>query len=112
MEMVGDFEIVRELGQGGMGIVYEAIEHPLGRRVALKLLHPAWAAKQDSCFRFTEEAKKIAKLSHPAIVKIYRFGQVENTYYLALEYVDGQTLDEALSQRKFSINLDDQVFSH
>jgi serine/threonine protein kinase len=103
MEKIADFEVVRELGRGGMGIVYEAIEEPLGRRVALKLLHPEWAAQEDSFARFVEEARKIARLSHPSIVKIHRFGQARDSYYLALEYVEGSPLDSVLAHKRMSL---------
>src|SRR5215813_12455643 len=103
MEKISDFEILRELGRGGMGIVYEAVEQPLNRKVALKLLHPHWANQPDISARFVDEARKIAKLSHPDIVKIHRFGQVNNTYFLALEYVDGQPLDTYLAKQKLTI---------
>jgi serine/threonine protein kinase len=101
-QIIDDFEIVRELGRGGMGVVYEAIEIPLKRRVAFKMLHPQWAAHADSASRFISEAQKVAKLSHPAIVSIHRFGKADGTYYLALEYVDGTTLDSMLSHERIS----------
>lgn len=104
MERIADFNIVRELGRGGMGVVYEAVEEPLGRRVALKLLHPEWATQQDASARFVDEAKKIAKLSHPFIIKVYRFGQWNDHYFLALEYVEGAPLDEALTCQRLSLD--------
>src|ERR1044071_2972867 len=103
MHSVGDFEIIRELGQGAMSIVYEAIEKPLGRRVALKILRPEWSAQQASYPRFVNEARHIARLSHPSIVQIYRFGQIENTYFIALEYVNGPPLDQVLASEKLPL---------
>ena len=96
---VEDFEVVRELGRGGMGVVYEAIEEPLGRRVALKLLHPEFAARPEVAARFADEARNIAKLSHPGIVRIHRVGSWEGQRYLALEYVEGESLDAYLARQ-------------
>lgn len=98
MKQIDDFQIVRELGRGGMGVVYEAIEEPLGRRVALKLIHPGLAAGPELEARFLEEARQVARLSHPGIVKIHRFGRSEAQIYLALEFVDGRPLDQALQE--------------
>src|SRR5262245_50440113 len=104
MRKIGDFEIVRELGRGAMGIVYEAIEMPLNRRVALKMLHPEWAAQPESYARFIDEARKIAKLSHPGIVKIHRFDKIDNCCFLALEYVDGTPLDKILVTQRLAVD--------
>ncbi|HET9531885.1 MAG TPA: protein kinase [Blastocatellia bacterium] len=103
MQTIANYEIVRELGRGGMGVVYEAIQKPLDRRVALKLLHPEWAARQDISARFLEEAKSVAKLNRPTIIEVYDFGQVNDTYYLALKYIDGPPLDAVLAQERLSI---------
>lgn len=103
MQKISDFEVLRELGRGGMGIVYEAVEQPLNRKVALKLLHPHWASQPDISARFVDEARKIAKLSHRDIVKIHRFGQVDDTYFLALEYVDGLPLDTYLAKNRLTV---------
>src|SRR5205085_7495535 len=61
-------------------------------------------ASQDASARFVDEARKLAKLSHESIVKIYRFSQIDGTYYLALEYVDGSPLDNILAHEKFSMD--------
>jgi serine/threonine protein kinase len=102
MRRIAQYDIVRELGQGGMGIVYEAIQKPLDRRVALKLLHPHMAARPEFSARFIEEARKVARLNHPAIIEIYDFGQVNDTYYLALKFVDGDPLDVVLARERLS----------
>jgi serine/threonine protein kinase len=97
MEHISDFEIIRELGRGGMGVVYEALERPLQRRVALKLLNPARTQQPDAEERFLKEARNIAQLSHPSIIKIYRAGVDDGRYFLALEYVEGRPLDNVLA---------------
>ena len=98
MKQVAEFEIVRELGRGGMGIVYLAMERPIGRLVALKVLHPHIAADANSLERFTREAASVARLSHDSIIKLHRYGVDGNTFFLALEYVDGSSLDNILNQ--------------
>ena len=85
-------EILELLGQGGMGVVYKARQPRLDRLVALKIL-PAETAR-DPAFaeRFTREARALARLSHPNIVAVYDFGEVEGIYYFIMEYVDGVNL--------------------
>ncbi len=84
---LGEYRILREIGHGGMGIVYEAEQESLGRRVALKVLpyHRLWDAKRLE--RFRREARAAASLKHPAIVPIYTFGESEGLPYYAMEYV-------------------------
>lgn len=98
MDRIADFEILRVLGRGGMGIVYLATEKPLGRLVALKVLHPQFASDPDIRARFSREAASIAKLSHDAIIKVHRYGADGHTFFLALEYVEGLPLDQILNQ--------------
>ena len=91
---IGSYEVLAELGRGGMGIVYKAHEQSLQRVVALKVL-PAHLA-QDPVFvkRFVREARAAANLSHPNIVTIYAVGQDQGMHYIAMEYVRGQSLLE------------------
>ena len=103
-ERIDDFRIVRELGRGGMGVVYEAVEEPLGRRVALKLMHADWAARPGICARFLEEARSIARLSHPSIVRVHRFAHHAGAAYLALELVEGRSLDQHLAESRFPVS--------
>lgn len=102
-ERIDDFRIVRELGRGAMGIVYEAIEESLGRRVALKLMNPEWASRPGICERFIEEARSIARLSHRSIVRVHRFAKLQQGCYLALELVEGRSLDQLLSESRFPL---------
>lgn len=94
---LGDYEIVRELGRGGMGIVYEAQQMSLGRRVALKVLPFAamWDRKQLA--RFQNEARAAAQLHHPRIVPVYGVGQERGVHYFAMQLVQGQSLDRLLA---------------
>lgn len=103
-ERIDDFKIVRELGRGGMGVVYEAIEETLGRRVALKMMHVEWAKRNGICERFLEEARSIARMSHPGIVRVHRFAKYKEAAYLALELVEGRSLDLHLAEAKFPVS--------
>jgi len=89
-------EILECLGRGGMGVVYRARQPHLNRIVALKILAPE--KEHDPAFaeRFSREAQALARLSHPNIVVIYDFGQMDGLYYLLMEYVDGMSLRELL----------------
>ena len=93
-------EIVRLLGQGGMGAVYLARQPGLDRLVALKILTPPSVAGRDFAERFIREARALAKLSHPNIVAVHDFGEVSGRFYLLMEFVDGVTLRELLSTQK------------
>lgn len=103
MERLDDFDIVRELGRGGMGVVHEAIEQPLGRRVALKVLHPEHVGTAASAARFVAEARAAAGLSHPNIVRVHRFVQRSTCCYLALEFIDGPSLDAVMAKASLPI---------
>jgi serine/threonine protein kinase len=93
----GKFEIEAELGQGAMGKVYRALDPILERRVALKTISPSLLNSRDALTRFQREARAAARLQHPNIVTIFEVGEVEGTHYIAMEYVEGMELGEALS---------------
>jgi serine/threonine protein kinase/outer membrane protein assembly factor BamB len=90
------YEVRAELGRGGMGIVYLAFESALERFVALKILPPELAHRPDSVARLRREAISTARLRHPNIALLYEFGQVDNTPFLAMEYVPGCSLSQLL----------------
>lgn len=90
------YEIISVLAKGGMAIVCRAIQTSLGRPVALKLLPPRNASDPDFVVRFQREASTAAALEHPNIVSIYDFGQAGDTYYIAMQLVDGQPLSQML----------------
>ncbi len=98
----GDYEILAELGAGGMGRVYRARDLTLERLVALKTLAPQYGSDSGFVQRFLKEARAAARLNHPNIVQIYDFGQDGETYYLAMEYVDGHSLGAYLKRGHFS----------
>lgn len=90
----GDYEILGRLGEGGMGIVYLARQLGLGRLVALKLLHPGRSADPHAIARFRREILALSKCDHPNVVKIHGSGCVRDTWYYAMEFVDGADLSE------------------
>jgi eukaryotic-like serine/threonine-protein kinase len=93
----GQYEIGTQLGVGGMGEVYLAIDSRLDRRVALKILPEKLADNEDRMRRFVQEAKATAALNHPNIAQIYEIGKERGLNYIALEYVDGKTLRHCLA---------------
>ena len=95
----GRYKIVRKLGAGGMADVYLAEDQELGRRVAIKILNGRHANDDQFIERFRREAKNAAALNHPNIVSIYDRGEAEDTYYIAMEYLDGRTLKELVVGR-------------
>jgi beta-lactam-binding protein with PASTA domain/predicted Ser/Thr protein kinase len=90
------YEIVSKLGTGGMADVYLANDRHLGRQVALKVLSARYAHDEQFVERFRREASAAAGLNHPNIVQIYDRGQVEGTYYIAMEYLEGRSLKEII----------------
>ena len=95
----GRYRIVRKLGAGGMADVYLAEDQELGRRVAIKILNGRHANDDQFIERFRREAKNAAALNHPNIVSIYDRGEAEETYYIAMEFLDGRTLKELIVTR-------------
>jgi len=89
-------EIIELLGQGGMGAVYKARQKHLDRFVALKVIPPSAANEPAFAERFAREARALARLSHPNIVMVHDFGQVEGIYYLLMEFVDGSNLRQSM----------------
>ena len=96
MPLVTGYKVTGVLGQGGMGMVYDATEESLKRRVALKMILPGRLATSHDRARFRIEAEASARLQHPNIVQIYEIGEQEGRPFLALEYVDGGCLAEKL----------------
>ena len=92
---VAQYTIERELGRGGMGVVYLAHDPRLDRRVAIKVLSPEWATGE-LLRRFEQEARMAAQLNHPNVATVYELGEVEETCYIAMEFVEGRTLREIL----------------
>lgn len=96
---IGPFQIIRLLGQGGMGEVYLARQESLGRLVALKIIRSAYASSPSALARFEREARAAARLRHPGIVTVYEVGEADGVHYIALEYVRGRSLEAELADR-------------
>jgi hypothetical protein len=94
--ILGDYRILREIGRGGMGVVYEAEQVSLGRRVALKVLPFAAVMDQRQLARFKNEAHAAACLQHQNIVPVYSVGCERGVHYYAMQYVEGQSLDHVI----------------
>jgi eukaryotic-like serine/threonine-protein kinase len=95
---LGDFRFVRELGRGGMGVVYEAEQISLGRRVALKVLPFSAAVDERQIARFKNEAQAAAQVNHPHIVPVFAIGQDHGVHFFAMQLIEGQSLSELLDQ--------------
>lgn len=98
--LLGDFEIVHEIGRGGMGIVYLARQRSLQRRVALKILPFAAVLDPNQISRFHTEAQAAASLHHPNIVPVYSVGNERGVHYYSMQYIDGQSMEVFLQSLK------------
>jgi serine/threonine protein kinase/tetratricopeptide (TPR) repeat protein len=97
-EKLGDFRIVREIGRGGMGVVYEAWDESMERQVALKVLPPSLLGQSRALARFIKEARIAGRLRHPNIVAVYGMGIHRGRPHFAMEFVEGKTLARALDE--------------
>jgi hypothetical protein len=95
---LGDYTIVREIGGGGMGVVYEARQESLGRRVALKVLPYHSLLSEGHLERFRREAQAAARLHHTNIVPVYGVGEEEGVHYYAMQLIVGQSLDKVIEE--------------
>ncbi|WP_406700786.1 protein kinase [Singulisphaera sp. Ch08] len=98
--VLGGYQVIRELGRGGMGAVYLAKQISLNRNVALKVMKPEWADNPTFVSRFTREAYAAAQLVHHNVVQIYDFGQDRGTNFFSMEFVQGQTLSQLVKTQK------------
>jgi eukaryotic-like serine/threonine-protein kinase len=96
---LGDYKVLRQLGQGGMGQVYLAEQISLKRKVALKIMRPDLAVSEISLARFKAEALNVARVTHANIVQVYAITEIDGMYMMALEYVEGRNLREYLEKK-------------
>jgi serine/threonine protein kinase len=108
---VGQYQIVAELGRGGMAVVYKAWQPSLERFVALKVLPAYFQHEPEFLARFHREAKAAARLSHPNIIVIHDIGEAGGVHYIAMEYVDGGSLRERLTGGRLSLSEAERVLS-
>ena len=99
----GHYEIVRQIGIGGMGEVYLAKDQKLDRRVALKILNEKFSRDESNLKRFVREAKAASALNHPNILVIHEIGENEVAHYIVSEFIEGRTLREVLTQSQMSL---------
>ena len=95
-EQLGDYRILRYLGEGGMGVVYEAVRESLRSHVALKVMHPQYRNRPNYLRRFHTEARSAARLHHTNIVSVFDYGEHDGICYYAMRYIAGQSLDKVL----------------
>lgn len=106
---IGNYQIVEELGRGGMGTVYRAQQPSLNRSVALKVLSLALAQDSNLYRRFKQEALATAQLDHPNIIHVYDAGESEGVHYIAMEYIAGGTLFSRLQNRASPLTIAESV---
>jgi serine/threonine-protein kinase len=100
LERLGDFRVLREVGRGGMGVVYEAEQESLGRRVALKVLATHALTDSAQVSRFEREARAAARLHHTNIVPVFGVGQEQGLHYYVMQFIQGLGLDEVITEVK------------
>jgi serine/threonine protein kinase len=98
-QTIGQYQIIKELGRGGMAVVYQAYQPSLNRYVALKVLPPQFTFDEQFVERFSREAQAAAGLRHPNVVVVYDIGQQGSLYYIVMEYLEGQTLKQLVEQQ-------------
>src|SRR4029078_9578399 len=96
VQTIAHYRIVEPIGAGGMGAVYKAYDNKLQRTVAIKLLPSEYVSQQDRRRRFFQEARAASALSHPHILTIYEVGEEDGRPYIAMEYIEGQTLRQKI----------------
>src|SRR5262249_50901238 len=103
-KQIGHYQIVSLVGKGGMGEVYRANDTKLDRTVALKILPAEFAADQERMRRFVREAKAASALNHPHVATIYEIGEAEGLSFIAMEYVEGQTLAAKINGQPLEVS--------
>ncbi|MGD9365682.1 MAG: serine/threonine-protein kinase [Desulfobacteraceae bacterium] len=99
----GRYRIVKELGKGNMGVVYQAHDPKIDRMVALKVLRPDRVTSDAFMARFLKEARAIGRLCHPGIVTVYDVGEDHDTVYIAMEYLQGEPLDQLMQKGRLTV---------
>ncbi|HEX3101904.1 MAG TPA: protein kinase, partial [Pyrinomonadaceae bacterium] len=103
-QTIGHYEIVRQLGVGGMGEVYLARDGKLDRSVAIKILNEKFSRNDSNLERFTREAKAASALNHPNILVIHEIGETDRTSYIVSEYITGKTLRDVFKESPLNIS--------
>ena len=103
---LGDYRLGCEIGRGGMGVVYEAIEITLGRKVALKILPASAKFDKRQTLRFANESRAAAQLNHPNIVPVYAVGEKDGVNYFAMRLVEGYDLSQLIKHVRYELSTD------
>ena len=102
-QCIGHYEIVEQLGTGGMGVVYLAKDQKLGRRVAIKILNEKFSNDESNLNRFIREAKAASALNHPNILVIHEIGEAEGSHFIVSEFIQGKTLRDIFKEKALSL---------
>ena len=108
-EVLGHYRIIEKIGEGGMGVVYKGLDTHLDRSVAVKILPPESVADLERRRRFSQEAKAASALNHPNIITVYDISNTDGVDFIAMEYVEGRTLDQVIGHRRMPLK---QVFGY
>src|SRR6185295_320936 len=103
-ETIAHYRIVEPIGAGGMGIVYKAFDNKLQRVVALKILPAEYVSQQDRRRRFFQEARAASALNHPHILTVYEVGEDDGKPYIAMEFIEGETLRQKIEARSLRLS--------
>jgi eukaryotic-like serine/threonine-protein kinase len=104
-EVIGHYELLRKLGEGGMGVVYLGRDTKLDRLVAIKVLNKRYERQGDNVRRFVREAKAASALNHPNILTIYEVGEFEGAHFIVSEYIEGRTLREIIKSASLELSM-------
>src|SRR5262245_48310684 len=102
-ETIAHYRIIEPIGAGGMGAVYKAYDKKLHRVVAVKVLPQEYVSQQDRRRRFYQEARAASALNHPHILTVYEVGEDEGRPYIAMEYIEGETLRKKIKSRSMKL---------
>lgn len=98
-QLIGNYRVIRLLGEGGMGLVYEALRDDIGVRAAIKVLRPEYAHNAETAGRFINEARAVNMVQHPGVVRVFDYGQLPTgEAYLAMEFLEGESLRQRITR--------------
>ena len=102
-QVLGHYDVLRRLGEGGMGVVYLGRDTKLDRLVAIKVLNKRYERHEENVRRFTREAKAASGLNHPNILTIFEIGEQDGSHFIVSEYIEGRTLREVIKTEKVEL---------
>lgn len=109
-QSIGSYQILKRLGEGGMGVVYEAVHTQIKRHAAIKLLHAQYSQNPQIAQRFLNEAKAVNIVKHPGLVEVFEYGQLlDKTAYIVMEYIAGESLKQVLDRHGGSLSVADSL---